>query len=372
MRDRMIYLSPPNVGERERDLLNDAVESGWIAPVGPQLDLFEKELERLFKDRRVLAVNSGTAALHLALVLAGVEKGDTVVVGTFTFAACANVVLYQGATPVFIDSESETWNLDPELLDEYLGSSTKKPKAIIATHLYGVPAKIEKIKKICEEHDVILIEDAAEAIGSTTNGRPVGSFGAFGIISFNGNKLVTTSGGGALIMKDEKYSRGLHLATQANMSDVGYDHHEIGYNYRLSNLLAGIGLAQLEKIEDFISRKREIFEYYRSNLPSTFQLQPEPSGYFCNRWLTTPLGDETFANPIELVRFLGEKKIQSRLLWKPLHLNEAYAGVPFIGSGVSESIYNRGVCLPSGTGLTDDDQSYILEQINSYLSSSLS
>ncbi len=367
MSDKKIYLSPPNVDEREKELLNEALNSGWIAPVGPQLDLFEQKLEGLFEDKRVLALNSGTSALHLALVMAGVGKGDSVIIGTFTFAACANVVLYQGATPIFIDSESETWNLDPDLLEEYLKSCTKKPRALIVTHLYGVPAKIIEIKKVCDEYGVILIEDAAEAIGSKVDDRQIGSFGAFGIVSFNGNKLITTSGGGALIVESEKYDRGLHLATQANSGKFGYDHQELGYNYRLSNLLAAVGLAQLEKIENFINRKREIFDFYKTNLSSVFQFLPEHKQSFCNRWLTTPLGDESFT-PIDLIRFLNDRNVESRRLWKPLYLNKAYVEFQFVGSGVAESIYDRGLCLPSGTGLTDDDLNYILEQINSFLS----
>ena len=372
MRDKRIYLSPPNVGEREKQLLTEAVESGWIAPVGPQLDLFETELERLFENRRVLAVNSGTSALHLALILSDVGSDDTVVVGTFTFAACANVILYQGAIPVFLDSEPETWNLDPALLDEYLQSCAKRPKAVIITHLYGVPAKIEEIKRICDEYEVTLIEDAAEAIGSTVNDQHVGSFGTYGIISFNGNKLITTSGGGALIVPDHTYDRGLHLATQANTGDMGYDHQEVGYNYRLSNVLAGVGIAQLEKMKDFVKRKRDIFDFYSANLPSTFQFQDEPKHCFCNRWLTTPLGDESFTDPLALIRFLEEKNIESRRLWKPLHLNKAYTDFNFFGSNVAENLYERGLCLPSGSGMTGDDLNYVAEQINSYLSASLS
>ncbi len=366
MSDKRIYLSAPNVGQREKVLLSEAVDSGWIAPVGPQLDRFEQELKRRFENRRVLAVNSGTSALHLALVLSEVGRKDDVVVGTFTFAACANVVLYQGATPVFIDSEKETWNLDPQLLREYLRTNDRKPRAVIVTHLYGVPAKIEEIKRICEEYEVILIEDAAEAIGSTVNEKQVGSFGEYGVISFNGNKLVTTSGGGALITSEQHYERGLHLATQANIGAMGYDHQEVGYNFRLSNLLAGVGLAQLEKMEVLVKRKREIFDFYKSKLESTFQFPEEPEGCVCNRWLTTPLGEDL--DTMELIRFLDEKNIETRRLWKPLHLNKAFSDFPFIGSGVAEDFYNRGLCLPSGSGLTDEDMNYVVDQINSYLS----
>lgn len=368
----MIYLSPPNMGDRERALLSEAIDSGWAAPVGPQLDLFEKKLETLVENRRALALNSGTSSLHLALVLSGIQMGDDVIVGTFTFAACGNAVLYLGATPVFMDSEKETWNLDPDILLDYLNTCDKKPRAVIVTHLYGVPAKIDRIKTICEENEVTLIEDAAEAIGSRFEDRQVGAFGDYGIFSFNGNKLVTTSGGGAIICANEDYERGLHLATQANSDEIGYDHSEIGYNYRLSNLLAGVGLAQFEKLDVFVRRKREIFQYYQTNLHSSLHLASEPQGTFCNRWLTTPLLEETTCSPLELVRFLKDKKIHARPLWKPLHLHKVYSNFSFVGDRIAEGIYERGLCLPSGTGLSDDDLAYIVSQINSYLSSSRS
>lgn len=371
MSARKIYLSPPNVGEKEKTLLADTISEGWVAPIGPQLDQFEKELERNMEGKRALALNSGTAALHLALKLAGVEKGDHVLVGTFTFAACANVVSYQGAETIFIDSEKETWNLDPILLEEYLVSARIKPKAVIVTHLYGVPAQILRIRSICDMHGAVLIEDAAEAIGSKYSGNQVGTFGDFGVISFNGNKLITTGGGGALVVSEENYVKGLHLATQANCDPVGYDHDMVGYNYRLSNVLASVGLAQLEKLEYFVKRKREIYDYYRSHLPSAFVLEEPNDDSFCNRWLTTPLIAEDWKqkiDPLDLIRFLKAKNIESRPLWKPLHLQRAYRDFAFVGSSVAESIYENGLCLPSGSGLSDNDLEFIVSQINSYLS----
>jgi len=368
MIDRPIYLSPPNVGDEEKALLAAAIDSGWVAPIGPQLDLFERELELRLAGKKVLALNSGTSALHLALNLADIGSGDDVLVGTFTFAACANVVLYQGANPVFIDSESETWNVDPDILLSYLSSNQKKPKAIIVTHLYGVPAKIKKIKSICDEHGLILIEDAAEALGAKYEGDPVGTFGDFGVISFNGNKLITTGGGGALISSNENFRKGLHLSTQANTDSFGYDHDRVGYNYRLSNVLASVGVAQLEKLEYFLKRKREIFSYYQSNLPSIFRFEPELEHSFCSRWLTTPLIEDENVDPFELIKFLSERKIQSRRLWKPLHLNKAYRDFSFVGTGVAEGLFRSGVCLPSGTALSDADLGYIVKQINSFLS----
>ncbi|MEP1094214.1 MAG: aminotransferase class I/II-fold pyridoxal phosphate-dependent enzyme [Cyclobacteriaceae bacterium] len=368
MIDGPIYLSPPNVGDEEKAQLALAIDSGWVAPVGPWLDLFEKELGLRLADKKVLAVNSGTSALHLALNLADIGSGDDVLVGTFTFAACVNVVLYQGANPIFIDSESETWNLDPDLLIAYLSSNKKRPKAIIVTHLYGVPAKIKQIKSICEEYGLILIEDAAEALGAKYEGEPVGTFGDFGVISFNGNKLITTGGGGALISSESNYEKGLHLSTQANTDLFGYDHDQVGYNYRLSNVLASVGVAQLEKMEDFLKRKREVFNYYQSNLPSIFTFKEEPKHSFCNRWLTTPLIDDENLDPLDLIKFLGDRKIQSRPLWKPLHLNKAYTDFPFVGTGVAEGLFRRGICLPSGTALSEAGLSYIVKQINSFLS----
>ena len=286
--NRRIYLSPPNTGVLEKERLNEVIDDGWVASSGPQLDLFERKLEERIDGKRVLGVNSGTSALHLALVLCNIGKGDEIVVGSFTFASCANVVMYQGAVPVFMDSETDSWNLNPNLLREYLSSQKKKPKAVIVTHLYGVPAKIEEIKKICDEHHLALIEDAAEALGSTYKNQQVGSFGSMGIISFNGNKIITTSGGGALIGDESQYGRGLFLATQANRLTFGYDHSEVGYNYRMSNVLAGIGLAQLDKLEKFVTRKRQIADYYQSALTTkVFDFPDEPQHTFCNRWLST-------------------------------------------------------------------------------------
>lgn len=371
MKKDRIYLSPPNMGVEEIEQSRATISSGWMAPVGAALDRFEHELEKKFSDKRVLCLNSGTSALHLALVLSDVQSGDEVVVGSFTFAACANVVKYQGANLVFIDSESTTWNMDPELLRNYFLAGGKA-KAVIATHLYGVPAKIYEIRKTCREFGAILIEDAAEALGSTFQGGQVGDFGDFGVVSFNGNKIITTSAGGALILSNEKYKRAKHLSTQANSGAFGYDHKEVGYNYRQSNLLASIGLEQLKKLNHFMGRKREIFNSYLTNLPSeVFEFPSEVNGVECNRWLTTPLirkDSKISFEPIELIKFLDNVNIEARMLWKPLHLHQAYSHAAFSGNGIAEDLYHRGLCLPSGSGLSDEALQRVADAVGSFLS----
>lgn len=366
MKNSRIYLSPPNVGTQESEMLFDVMKDGWISSVGPSLDLFEADLEKIYAAKKVLALNSGTSALHLALVLSGVGRADTVLVSTFTFAASVNVILYQGATPVFIDSEKETWNLDPGLLLEYLQRTQQKPKALIVTHLYGVPAQIEVIKRICKEYEIILIEDAAEAVGSSFNGKPLGSFGDLGILSFNGNKIITTSGGGALITNGEGYKKGLHLATQANSGKSDYYHSEVGYNYRMSNVLAGMGVVQLQRLEEFVSKKRAIFDYYKDHLSAWFDFPVEPDSTFCNRWLTT-LTSKTDMDMTRLIIHLDESNIESRRLWRPLHLHPAYSSYGFEGSAVAEELYNKGICLPSGTGITFEELDYVIERLLEFM-----
>jgi pyridoxal phosphate-dependent aminotransferase EpsN len=366
MSNSRIYLSPPNVGNEEEEELLKVIKGGWISSVGSAIDDFEQNLELIFSNQRVLALNSGTSALHLSLVLSGVGRGDDVIVGSFTFASCANVVLYQGATPVFMDSEAATWNLDPDLLKEYLKKTNKLPKALILTHLYGVPARIVEIKRICDEYNVILIEDAAEALGSSLDGKPLGSFGDYGIVSFNGNKIVTTSGGGALIVNEDKYKRGLHLATQANSGQSDYLHYEVGFNYRISNVLAALGLAQLKKLDEFVSRKRFIFDYYRDNLSKWFEFPIEKESEFNNRWLTTPLAKGDF-EIVKLVDFLEQRNIETRRLWRPLHLHPAYDQFAFFGSNIAENLYSKGICLPSGTGILDDQLSSVTEEIIKFM-----
>lgn len=366
MNNPRIYLSPPNVSSAEKEMLLKVMDEGWIAPMGSSIDQFEENISLLYDNRRVLGLNSGTSALHLSLILSGVVEGDDVLVGTFTFAACVNVVLYQKANPIFIDSEYDTWNLDPEILSNYLKTTKKKPKAAVITHLYGVPAQIDSIKKICSEHNVILIEDAAEAVGSTWENKPLGVFGDFGILSFNGNKIVTTGGGGALLTNKEGYDRGIYLATQANSGKSDFYHESVGYNYRMSNVLAGIGVAQLEKLDQFVSKKRKIFDCYKEHLTTWFIFPSEQKAAYCNRWLSTPLAKERI-DISGLIEFLEKSNIESRRLWRPLHMHPAYLHYDFMGSGIAEEIYDTGICLPSGTGMSDDQQNLIIEKILDFM-----
>lgn len=369
MKDQRIYLSPPNVGEKEQKEVLKSLASGWVAPVGPSIDAFESELAKKYESREVVALNSGTSALHLALIMAGVGVNDHVLGSSFTFAACANVVLYQGAIPIFIDSEEETWNLDPEVLAEYLANCTKIPKALIVTHLYGMPAQMNVIIRIAKEYDISIIEDAAEALGARLKNQEVGAFGDYGILSFNGNKIITTSGGGALLCQAEEKTRAVHLATQANSGKLTYDHTEVGYNYRMSNVLAGIGMGQLKQLESFIEKKRSIFDRYKDALNDHFEFMEEPTNSFSNRWLTVCTLKDSTRNIMDLIQFLDKQNIESRRLWKPLHLHEAYKDYAFHGSGVCEEIFEKGICLPSGTGLTTDEQDYVIATVKKWFQS---
>ncbi|MEO1255809.1 MAG: DegT/DnrJ/EryC1/StrS family aminotransferase [Bacteroidota bacterium] len=366
MKKERIFLSAPNTGPKEKDFVASSLDSGWVAPVGPSINLFEQTLQNYYTGKSVSALNSGTSALHLALILAGVSDGDRIAVGSFTFAACANVILYERAIPIFLDSERTTWNLDPEILEDYLRSANPLPKAVIVTHLYGMPAQIQRIRSVCEIHGVVLIEDAAESFGSKQDSKLVGGFGHYGIVSFNGNKIITTSSGGALISEARDKQRAIHLATQANSAKIGYNHQEAGFNYRMSNILAGLGLAQLERLSEFISKKRSIFDKYKESLSDTFTFLDEPDGAYSNRWLTTCLLKNEDADVFELIQFLDAKNIESRPLWKPLHLHDAYSASTYIGTGVSEGIFKKGICLPSGTGLTIEEQQFVIEAIKEW------
>lgn len=368
MSKNRIYLSPPNIAGNELSILEEILDSGWVAPVGKAIDDFENQLAKKYEGRSIVAVNSGTSALHLAMILSSVGRGDDVLVSSFTFAACANVILYQGANPIFIDSEADTWNMDPDLVEGYLKSAKRIPKAVIVTHLYGMPAQIDQICDTAKEYGVKVIEDAAEALGTTINYKNVGCFGDFGVISFNGNKIITTSAGGILICDHHNRDKAIHLATQANSGRFGYDHREIGYNYRMSNVLAGLGLGQLEHLEDFIARKRAIYESYFQSLNDEFEFLGEPAGCFSNRWLSTTILKDPNRKVEDLIRYLDKEGIETRRLWKPLHLHGAYSNYNFVGSGVAENLFERGICLPSGTGLSKDDQNYVIDRIRKWLS----
>lgn len=364
MSDR-IFLSKPNVDNEESLMMTQVMESGWIAPVGPHLDLFENELEKLYEHKRVLCLNSGTSSLHLALKLAGVTKGDDVIVSTFTFIASANVVMYEGARPVLIDSEEDTWNMDPALLSQYLAKVKKKPKAIIVTHLYGNAAKIQAIIDIASEYSIPIIEDAAEALGTRYAGKSVGQFGQFGILSFNGNKIITTSGGGALITDEAGYKQGLHISTQANLGKQEYHHEELGYNYRLSNLLAGMGIVQLRKLEAFIRTKRSINDRYQETLSEYISFPKEEEHTESNKWLTVGLLKER-VEPTDIINHLERFNIESRRLWKPMHLQPLFRESPVVNNGVSENLFKKGICLPSGTGLSNQDQEKVIQGIHAF------
>lgn len=361
MKER-IFLSPPSVDSKEIESVSRVLESGWVAPVGPELDLFENSLSEHFGGKKVLALNSGTAALHLSLVLAGVSKGDLVITATLTFAACANAILYQEAVPVFLDSEIDSWNLDPKLLEEYLNYCKKKPKAIIVTHLYGVAAQMDEIKSIAHSHGIVLIEDAAEAMGSYAGKGcdPLGAIGDYGVISFNGNKIMTTSGGGALICHESEYESALHLATQANRGKWEYDHNAVGYNYRMSNVLAGLGRSQLEKLSVFIEKRKEISNRYKDELSDFIDFPEGQNHPYSNHWLT--VGLLKGGSPVEFVKEMDKKNIECRRVWKPLHLHAAYNCFEFVGEGYCLDLFNKGVCLPSGSNLTHSQQSRIIKE----------
>lgn len=362
--NQKIWLSSPHMGGKEQAYVNEAFATNWVAPLGPHVDAFEKGLAVFTGTQHAAALSSGTAAIHLALIMLGIKAGDEVLCQSFTFSASANPIAYQGAEPVFIDSEKETWNMCPVHLKAAIEDRLKKgkkPKAIIPVHLYGMPAKMEAIMSIAKEFGIPVIEDAAEALGSTINGKACGSFGDMGILSFNGNKIITTSGGGALISDSENYiSKARFLATQARDAAPHYQHSHIGYNYRMSNVCAGIGLGQLEALPLRVQQRRANYSFYAEalkGLPGILFL-PEPQGSFSNRWLTTITIDAKTSGGIsrESVRLALEKdNIESRPLWKPMHLQPIFAQCAFYGDGVSEKLFDEGLCLPSGSNLLKAD-----------------
>ena len=352
------------MGGEELAYIHQAFDTNWVSPAGPHIDTFEKELATYNGMEYCAALSSGTAAIHLALVILGIKQGDEVICSTFTFSGSCNPIVYVGATPVFVDSELETWNMDPALLEEAILDRIKKgkkPKAIILVHLYGMPAKLNELMAISRKYVIPVIEDAAEALGSTYFGQKAGTFGDFGIYSFNGNKIITTSGGGALVAKNEDWiKRARFLATQARDAAPHYQHSEIGYNYRLSNISAGIGLGQLEVLNERVRQRRANFEFYcaaLAHLPG-LTFQPEMTGSFSNRWLTTILIDPSKSGGVtrEDIRLALEKEnIESRPLWKPMHLQPVFQQFPSYGGEVSEKLFEKGLCLPSGSGLTEEE-----------------
>ncbi len=359
-----IYLSPPHLSGAERTFVTEAFDSNWVAPLGPNVDGFERDLERYTGAAHAAALSSGTAALHLALILLGVEAGDEVVCSSFTFSASANPIVYQGAVPVFVGSEADTWNIDPAALAEALEDRQrqgKPPKAVIVVHLYGMPAKMTEIVDICARYGVPLIEDAAEALGSAYYGKALGTFGAFGVLSFNGNKIITTSGGGALISDNAEWvARARFLATQARDPAPHYQHSHIGYNYRLSNISAGIGRGQMQVLDDRVAARRANTDRYAAFFADYdgVTMQDEPEGMFSNRWLTTILVDPAKTGGVtreDLRLALDADNIEARPLWKPLHLQPVFGHYPYYGDRLSERLFEQGLCLPSGSSLTDEE-----------------
>ncbi len=366
-----IYLSPPHIGAEERRNVEAAFDSNWIAPVGPHLSGFEKEMCAASGIKAALCVSSGTAGLHLAARLVGVEWGDEVLCSTFTFVATANPIVYQGARPVFIDSDERSWNMDPNLLSTALADraeSGRLSRAIMVADIYGQCAAWDEIEKIASNYGVPIIEDAAEAVGATYHGRWAGGFGRIGVYSFNGNKIMTTSGGGMIVSNNvELIERAAKMATQSREDAPHYQHEELGFNYRLSNVLAGIGRGQLKALGPKIDRRREIFDFYRDafgGLPG-IGFMPELKGTRSNRWLTCMTIDPACSNvrPAQIIAALEAENIEARPLWKPLHLQPLFRGVESYGGGVAERLFARGVCLPSGSAMTNDDLHRVAEVI---------
>lgn len=364
-----IWLSSPHMGGNEQNYVQEAFDTNWIAPLGPNVNAFEKSIEDyLGNSLKVAALSSGTAAIHLALELLGVTKEDDVICQSFTFSASANPITYLGANPIFVDSERDTWNISPILLEKAIKDGLlngKKPKAIIAVHLYGMPYKVDAINEIASKYDIPVIEDSAEALGSTYKNRPCSGLGTIGILSFNGNKIITTSGGGALVAKSEELKKkAVFLATQARDNAPHYEHSHIGYNYRMSNVLAGIGRGQMEVIEDRVYSRRANFNYYKDKLSNLSEIEflEEPNGLRSNRWLSCILLPSYHIRE-EIRLALLEEDIESRPLWKPMHLQPVFVTCKSYVDGTSEELFQRGLCLPSGSNLVKEDLNRVIKII---------
>lgn len=371
--EKTILLSTPHMGHQELEFVQEAFTTNWIAPVGPHIDAFEKEFSTEVNVNHAAAVSSGTAALHLALRLLNISPGDEVFCSTLTFIASVSPITYLGARPVFIDSDRTSWNMDPGVLQDALEKRAKigkLPKAVIVVHLYGQSADIDPISKLCQEYDIPLIEDAAESLGATYKGRSPGTFGKFGFFSFNGNKIITTSGGGMLVSDDEELIRKARfLATQARDPAPHYQHSVIGYNYRLSNVLAGIGRGQLKVLQERVLARRKNFDFYcehLSDLPG-IGFMPEASFGISTRWLSCiTIDSQEFGATRDEVRLhLASSQIESRPVWKPLHLQPVFSGCDCFGGSVAEDLFDRGLCLPSGSNLTQDDLERVVNAIRS-------
>lgn len=360
-----IWLSPPHMSGNENKYIEEAFKENWVAPLGKNVDRFEQDLEiYLGQGKSVVALSSGTSALHLALVMLGVERGDEVICQSLTFVASANPIKYQGATPIFVDSEEETWNICPNALEEAIKDRLrkgKKPKAIVIVHIYGMPAKMKEILAVARRYEIPIIEDAAEALGSHYQGQKCGSFGDFSVLSFNGNKIITTSGGGALVCQDiQQKERGIFLSTQARDLASHYQHSEVGYNYRMSNISAGIGRGQMEVLEERVLARRRNHQFYQDLFKNKegISLLTEPDEvFYSNHWLSVVLIDKDklgFDREFLRQQFLADQ-IETRPVWKPMHLQPLFVDAPFYGGNIAERLFQQGLCLPSGSNLTEED-----------------
>lgn len=369
-----IWLSSPHMGGTEKKYVDEAFDTNWIAPLGPNVNAFEHSIKtKLGNSVHVAVLSSGTAAIHLGLEILGVGRGDEVLCQSFTFSASANPILYLGAEPVFVDSETDTWNMSPVLLRAAIESRIKehkKPKAIIAVHLYGMPYKVAEIKAVATEFQIPVLEDSAEALGSTYNGVSCGTFGDIGVLSFNGNKIITTSGGGALVSKNKSYTeKAIFLATQARDEAPHYQHSHVGYNYRMSNVLAGIGRGQMEVLNDRVNARRANHKFYKDALNDFQEITflEEPEGYFSNRWLSCIL-TSNYEMREKLRLALLDENIESRPLWKPLHLQPIFSNHKQFMDGASEALFEKGLCLPSGSNLIQEDLERVVTTIKNVLS----
>ncbi|WP_411812271.1 aminotransferase class I/II-fold pyridoxal phosphate-dependent enzyme [Chryseobacterium scophthalmum] len=373
-----IWLSPPHMSGNELYFIQDALNKNWVTSQGENIDEFEQSISVFLKnDVNVCALNSATSAIHLSLLMLGISSNDEVLTSTFSFCGSANPIAYCGATPIFIDSEKDTWNMCPVALEEAIQdriSKGKKPKAIVVVHLYGMPAKMDEIATIAEKYEISIIEDAAEALGSTYKGKACGTFGRFGILSFNGNKIITTSGGGALVCHtQEDKDKAVFLSTQARDNAPHYQHSHIGYNYRMSNIVAGIGRGQMEVLNDRVEARRKMHDFYVDVFKDIngVEVFSEPNeDYYSNHWLSAIVIDEkmTGKNREDLRLAFLEDNIESRPLWKPMHLQPVFADAPYYGTNVAEKLFDDGLCLPSGSNLTDDDRERIEKIIKQFFS----
>lgn len=370
-----ILLSYVHMGGTERDWVEKAFESEWIVPLGPNVDEFEHRLEKYLGAPNVVALSAGTAAIHLALVALGVGSGDEVICQSFTFAASANPIKYQGADPVFVDSEPDTWNMSPDVLEEAIIDRKKQtghyPKAIIPVYLYGMPAKMDEIRAIADKYGIPIVEDSAEALGSEYKGKKCGTLGNYGCLSFNGNKIITTSGGGALVCHSkEEADRVKFYATQAREQRPYYYHETIGYNYRLSNVSAGIGCGQMDVLQPHVELRRAIHDFYTKELAEIdgLSVQQNPSTDFnSNFWLSTVLIDpKTGKDPESLRQFMLDAGVETRRLWRPMHMQPVFADAPYYGDTTCETLFDRGLCLPSGSGLKEEELRYVADKIKEF------